>query len=219
MKKFFFFVFLLRINVFQLPRLIDWLIDRLTNLIFWLIHPLIDWLMGFWLIDWWFFDWLIDWLVDFFAVFKVDISFGMNNGVKSANLILGYMREYECLAKLVLVLKQFLLQRDLNEVFTGGISSYRFVLDCVAFFPAEFVRKFFENQNAPPVYINSVLIEEFTADTSDLGNILVADCLTFTRNSPMNFVLTLCASFTRHSNVSSPVLYRSQVVWLLYFGQ
>ena len=37
------------------------------------------------------------------------------------------MAEYNCLAKLVLVLKQFLLQRDLNEVFTGGISSYRLV--------------------------------------------------------------------------------------------
>ena len=34
---------------------------------------------------------------------------------------------------LVLVLKQFLLQRDLNEVFTGGISSYSLILMTVSF--------------------------------------------------------------------------------------
>lgn len=50
---------------------------------------------------------------------KVDISFNMQSGVKSAKLINDYKREYPVLSKLVLVLKQFLLQRDLNEVFTG----------------------------------------------------------------------------------------------------
>lgn len=34
---------------------------------------------------------------------------------------------------LVLVLKQFLLQRDLNEVFTGGIGSYSLFLMAVSF--------------------------------------------------------------------------------------
>lgn len=34
---------------------------------------------------------------------------------------------------LVLVLKQFLLQRDLNEVFTGGIGSYSVFLMAVSF--------------------------------------------------------------------------------------
>jgi non-canonical poly(A) RNA polymerase PAPD5/7 len=37
------------------------------------------------------------------------------------------------LPKLVLVLKQFLLQRDLNEVFTGGIGSYSLFLMAVSF--------------------------------------------------------------------------------------
>lgn len=32
-----------------------------------------------------------------------------------------------------MVLKQFLLQRDLNEVFTGGISSYSLILMCISF--------------------------------------------------------------------------------------
>lgn len=50
---------------------------------------------------------------------KVDISFNMESGVRSAELIKDYKRKYPVLSKLVLVLKQFLLQRDLNEVFTG----------------------------------------------------------------------------------------------------
>lgn len=37
------------------------------------------------------------------------------------------------LPKLVYVLKQFLLERDLNEVFTGGISSYSLILLCISF--------------------------------------------------------------------------------------
>ncbi|XP_040160640.1 non-canonical poly(A) RNA polymerase protein Trf4-1 [Anopheles arabiensis] len=64
---------------------------------------------------------------------KVDISFNMESGVQSAKLIKGFKREYPVLEKLVLVLKQFLLQRDLNEVFTGGISSYSLILMCISF--------------------------------------------------------------------------------------
>lgn len=63
----------------------------------------------------------------------MDISFNMCNGVKSAELIKSYMRQYPVLPKLVYVLKQFLLERDLNEVFTGGISSYSLILMCISF--------------------------------------------------------------------------------------
>lgn len=64
---------------------------------------------------------------------KVDISFNMNNGVKSAQLIKDFKKRFPILPKLVLVLKQFLLQRDLNEVFTGGISSYSLILLTISF--------------------------------------------------------------------------------------
>ncbi|XP_012288662.1 non-canonical poly(A) RNA polymerase PAPD5 isoform X1 [Orussus abietinus] len=64
---------------------------------------------------------------------KVDISFNMSNGVKSAELIKSFKRRYPVLDKLVMVLKQFLLQRDLNEVFTGGISSYSLILMTISF--------------------------------------------------------------------------------------
>lgn len=64
---------------------------------------------------------------------KVDISFNMQSGVEAAKLIKSYKRKYPVLEKLVLLLKQFLLQRDLNEVFSGGISSYSLILMCISF--------------------------------------------------------------------------------------
>jgi DNA polymerase sigma len=64
---------------------------------------------------------------------KVDISFNTTNGVKSAELIKKYLIEYPCLRSLVMVLKQFLIQRDFNEVWTGGIGSYSLILMTVSF--------------------------------------------------------------------------------------
>jgi non-canonical poly(A) RNA polymerase PAPD5/7 len=49
------------------------------------------------------------------------------------NIILFLFQKYPVLPYLVLVLKQFLLQRDLNEVFTGGIGSYSLFLMAVSF--------------------------------------------------------------------------------------
>lgn len=62
-------------------------------------------------------------LTDSVSQVKVDISFNMESGVQSAELIKKYKKKYPVLSKLVLVLKQFLLQRNLNEVFTGKRSN------------------------------------------------------------------------------------------------
>lgn len=64
---------------------------------------------------------------------RVDLSFNMQNGVQSAELIKMFKRDFPGLGKLLMVLKQFLVQRDLNEVFTGGISSYSLSLMCISF--------------------------------------------------------------------------------------
>ena len=50
------------------------------------------------------------------ALLQVDISFNMANGLQSAELVKLYKKQYPALQKLIYVLKQFLLQRDLNEV-------------------------------------------------------------------------------------------------------
>ena len=47
---------------------------------------------------------------------KVDISFNMANGIRAAELIKFFKKKYPVMSKLVYVLKQFLCQRDLNEV-------------------------------------------------------------------------------------------------------
>lgn len=78
---------------------------------------------------------------------KVDISFNMQSGVQSAELIKSYKRKYPVLSKLVLVLKQFLLQRDLNEVFTGGISSYSLILMGISFLQLHPRQNFTDNSN------------------------------------------------------------------------
>ena len=85
---------------------------------------------------------------DLLTDIKVDISFNMESGVTSVALIKEFMHEFPCLPYLVLLLKQFLLQRlvhycrysnfdtifrDMNEVWTGGISSYGLILMTVSF--------------------------------------------------------------------------------------
>lgn len=76
-------------------------------------------------------------LTDAMTEVKVDISFNVDhnksNGIESAQLIQKFLTDYPTLKYLVLVLKQFLLQRDMNEVFTGGISSYSLTLLAISF--------------------------------------------------------------------------------------
>lgn len=50
-----------------------------------------------------------------------------------ANVLFFIFQMYPVLPYLIFVLKQFLLQRDLNEVFTGGISSYSLILMVISF--------------------------------------------------------------------------------------
>lgn len=72
-------------------------------------------------------------LTDLDTEVKVDISFNVETGVKAARFIKDYVKRYAVLPYLIFVLKQFLLQRDLNEVFTGGISSYSLILMVISF--------------------------------------------------------------------------------------
>jgi len=53
------------------------------------------------------------------------------------------MQEFPALHCLVLVLKQFLNQRDLNDVYTGGLGSYSLILLIVSFFQVTFYFKNF----------------------------------------------------------------------------
>lgn len=96
-------------------------------------------------------------LTDSFTEVKVDISFNVKSGVKAACLIKDFKEKYPVLPYLVLVLKQFLLQRDLNEVFTGGIGSYSLFLMAVSFLQLHYR----EDVCSPSINIGVLLIEFF----------------------------------------------------------
>uniref|UniRef100_A0A3Q3X7T8 Terminal nucleotidyltransferase 4B n=1 Tax=Mola mola TaxID=94237 RepID=A0A3Q3X7T8_MOLML len=96
-------------------------------------------------------------LTDSFTEVKVDISFNMKSGVKAARLIKEFKEKYPVLPYLVLVLKQFLLQRDLNEVFTGGIGSYSLFLMAVSFLQLHYR----EDVCSPNINMGVLLIEFF----------------------------------------------------------
>lgn len=55
-------------------------------------------------------------LTDRLTRVRVDVSFNMANGLRSVELVKMFKKRYPPLSKLICVLKQFLLQRDLNEV-------------------------------------------------------------------------------------------------------
>jgi len=64
---------------------------------------------------------------------RVDISFNMHNSVLAVELVKHYLEKFPNLRHLVFILKQFLNQRDLNEVYFGGVSSYSLVLMTISF--------------------------------------------------------------------------------------
>ena len=63
----------------------------------------------------------------------VDISINHINGVFAGKVVLGFLRELPVLRALVLVIKAFLGQRSMNEVFSGGLGSYSIVCLAVSF--------------------------------------------------------------------------------------
>ena len=72
--------------------------------------------------------------VDKLLGIAVDISFNSSSGMKSANVTLHYIRQFpQILPKLVVIIKQFLFQRDLNETFMGGLGSYTITLMVTSF--------------------------------------------------------------------------------------
>jgi DNA polymerase sigma len=65
--------------------------------------------------------------VDSITHFSLDVSFNMNNGVEAAKVVKTFVNDPKigkAIFHLMLLLKQFLAQRHLNEVFTGGLGSY-----------------------------------------------------------------------------------------------
>ncbi|KAJ3091811.1 hypothetical protein HK102_013335 [Quaeritorhiza haematococci] len=68
--------------------------------------------------------------------YQVDISFNVTSGIDSADIVKRFVEQPTCgeaLRSMVLILKQFLLQRYLNEVYSGGMGSYALLSIVAAF--------------------------------------------------------------------------------------
>jgi non-canonical poly(A) RNA polymerase PAPD5/7 len=58
---------------------------------------------------------------------KVDISFENDSGLKATDTFEQWKTQYPAMPALVMVIKQFLAMRDLNEVFTGGLGGFSII--------------------------------------------------------------------------------------------
>lgn len=87
-------------------------------------------------------------LVDHASKLNVDISF-INNyiGMKKIELINEYKRKYPVLSKLVMVLKQLLVLHNLNNSYSGGISSFSLTMMCINFLQLQPINKIGESAN------------------------------------------------------------------------
>ncbi|KAI0780511.1 hypothetical protein BD413DRAFT_607803 [Trametes elegans] len=65
--------------------------------------------------------------------FSVDISINQGNGVTAGKMVKQFLQELPALRSLVLIIKSFLSQRSMNEVFTGGLGSYSIVCLAISF--------------------------------------------------------------------------------------
>ena len=75
-------------------------------------------------------------LTDSLTNLKVDISFNISGGVEAAQVVKEFLKDEQCgygIRALMLILKQFLHQRQLNEVFLGGLGSYGLLIMITSF--------------------------------------------------------------------------------------
>mmetsp|Transcript_25127 Transcript_25127/g.32641 ORF Transcript_25127/g.32641 Transcript_25127/m.32641 type:complete len:405 (+) Transcript_25127:48-1262(+) len=63
----------------------------------------------------------------------VDISFNQPGGLKTGAVVRKFMQKFPPVRPLLLVLKQFMLQRELNETYTGGVGSFLLQLMVINF--------------------------------------------------------------------------------------
>ncbi len=67
---------------------------------------------------------------------------GMHGGLECVGLVQHFLKEYEIIEPLILVLKQFLKVQNFNDPYTGGLSSYAVFL---------MIMSFIQGNNYPPV--------------------------------------------------------------------
>lgn len=63
----------------------------------------------------------------------MDISLNQTNGISAGKIINQYLDVLPGARQLIMVVKAFLSQRSMNEVFTGGLGSYSVICMVISF--------------------------------------------------------------------------------------
>jgi non-canonical poly(A) RNA polymerase PAPD5/7 len=71
--------------------------------------------------------------VSTYGNFPVDISINQVNGLAAGRIVNNFIKHMPALRPLALVVKMFLQQRGMNEVYTGGLGSYSLVIMVASF--------------------------------------------------------------------------------------
>eukprot|EP00511_Aplanochytrium_stocchinoi_P004830 CAMPEP_0204832682 /NCGR_PEP_ID=MMETSP1346-20131115/14416_1 /ASSEMBLY_ACC=CAM_ASM_000771 /TAXON_ID=215587 /ORGANISM="Aplanochytrium stocchinoi, Strain GSBS06" /LENGTH=607 /DNA_ID=CAMNT_0051964659 /DNA_START=445 /DNA_END=2265 /DNA_ORIENTATION=- len=89
------------------------------------------------------------------SLIAVDITFETitHHGLRTCDVVKGFVSEYPPLKPLTLVLKQFLVEKGLNDPFVGGLSSYGLVLMIVNMFKLRYPQGLNSNVNLGTLFI------------------------------------------------------------------
>ena len=142
--------------------------------------------------------------VDDLTGIKVDISFENLTGVVANNTYEQWKREYPAMVYLITIIKQFLMMRDLNEVFTGGLGGFSITCLVVSFL-----------QNHPAIQSGNMIavrnLGELLIEFLDLyGNRFDMDATGITLNPPGYFPKLPVRPLFRISTVTHQFQSRAQ---------
>lgn len=128
-----------------------------------------------------------------FNSIRIDVTVqdGRHNGLKCVELVKVYMTSYESLVHLVLPLKQFIFNSDLNDPYQGGLTSYGLILMIVAFLQLK------QRQGA-----------DITCKRPNLG-ILLVDFMNFYMN--FDYTGSLIKPFLPNAPLSKMIPYQKRV--------
>jgi hypothetical protein len=107
--------------------------------------------------------------VDVASGLDVDVSLGLEDGVRSANFMKALGELYPAFRPLTLFLKAFMQARGLADVFRGGVSSY--ILQCMILFHLQ-VQELMHGRNNPADQRVSTFSPVPQSPTSNLGYLL-----------------------------------------------
>ncbi|TDL26370.1 Nucleotidyltransferase [Rickenella mellea] len=95
-----------------------------------------------------------------FGNIGIDLSINGEDGIKAIPIVKSYLNKLPALRPLVLVVKRFLSQRNLNSAASGSLSSYSIVCMCISFLQLN------------PMELDSAAIENID-DSHSLGTLLL----------------------------------------------